>query len=175
MGRPSGHVTARDAPRWLVRDRGTTIARLRRLFGLAGSEKTDDVCGPAPGPDTTPPADDGVAGGDEVAGGDVDPADDRDDGEGTGTDGGDEKKKRKKGHGRMPASAYPDASHIHVPHQKLRTGDACPGCANGKLNPMREPACIVRIFGQAPLAASVSDFLCNLTRSEQPVGISEFS
>ena len=37
----------------LVRERGTTIARLRRLFGLKLSEKTADVFGDA----TTPTAD----------------------------------------------------------------------------------------------------------------------
>jgi hypothetical protein len=31
----------------LVRERGTTLARLRRLFGLAASEKTADVFGAA--------------------------------------------------------------------------------------------------------------------------------
>ena len=37
----------------LVRERGSTIARLRRLFGLKGTEKTRDVVGPS---ETTQPA-----------------------------------------------------------------------------------------------------------------------
>ena len=35
----------------LVRERGTTIARLRRLVGMSSSEKTADVLGPQPGQD----------------------------------------------------------------------------------------------------------------------------
>lgn len=136
----------------LVRDRGTTIARLRRLFGLTGSEKTDAVCGSSsdassgsqPATASDKPADDG----------DHDEVDLDDDG---GRECGEHEPKRRKGHGRIAASAYSDARHIPVEHSLLHAGDMCPGCACGKLHPLSEPARILRIFGQAPLAATCWD------------------
>jgi transposase len=78
------------------------------------------------------------------------------------------KKKRKKvkGHGRMSASAYLLARHIAVLHASLRAGDPCPkkDC-KGKLYPLAKPAPILRIFGQAPLAAICWDceqLRCNI-------------
>lgn len=142
----------------LVRQRGTTIARLRRLTGLANSEKTADVVGGLPS------ADAGAAG--EAVGGE-----DRADTSGaTGTDasgagGGTppagasagKRKRKPKGHGRVPASAYPDALHIAVPHPDLHVGDGCPRCARGKLYRLAEPMRFLRIKGQAPLVAECHD------------------
>src|SRR5260221_2796602 len=85
----------------LVRERGTTIARLRRLFGLSGSERARDILAPPSGsagesempapPAPTPPAA---------------PAPSPDE-------------KRPRGHGRIPASDYPAAEHIAVAHSVL--------------------------------------------------------
>jgi transposase len=136
----------------LFREGRSALARLRRLFGLANSEKTADVCPPANNEPTAPQADvdngdksaaaananaDAGAGGAAAADADDAGADDA----------------RAKGHGRIPAHAYPDAEHVDVPHEKLHAGDVCPCCARGKLFGMSEPSRIVRIFGQAPLVA----------------------
>jgi transposase len=142
----------------LLIERGATIARLRRLYGWTNNEKlaavfggsssnatesddagSDGSDGARAADDTTEPSDEG-----EPADGD---ADQPDDGE----------ERRAKGHGRIPASAYPNADAHTVRHEKLHAGDVCPDCSCGKLHPMSEPARIIRIFGQAPLAAVCHD------------------
>ncbi|MEO8185278.1 MAG: IS66 family transposase [Deltaproteobacteria bacterium] len=140
----------------LVRERGTTIARLRRLFGLASSEKTADVLAKLSrvegeqGSGSEQPGTSSDSSGDAAAG--APPAEtDRD---GTTDDKTTEPKSTRKGHGRIAASEYPNARRITVEHQSLHTGNACPGCACGRLFQLRDPACIVRIVGQAPLAAT---------------------
>jgi len=57
------------------------------------------------------------------------------------------------GHGRNAASDFSGAKQVKVPHTTLRSGDACPGCARGKVYQQKEPKPLVRIRGQAPLAA----------------------
>jgi hypothetical protein len=156
----------------LVRERGTTIARLRRLFGLSGSEKLADIVGEAESPHPPPEAAtqggvdaeakagggdttqtvvddksaDVLAGSDET-GASAPPADDAEE----------ESKKKVKGHGRVPASAYRAANHIAVPHTSLHAGDPCPDGCKGKVYRLHETAPVVRIFGQAPLAATCWD------------------
>lgn len=74
-------------------------------------------------------------------------------------------KKRRKGHGRKPASAYTGAPKVEVKHPTLQSGDACPECIKGKLYPLKEPAVRVRITGQAPVQATVyklARLRCNL-------------
>src|SRR5271168_2935025 len=57
------------------------------------------------------------------------------------------------GHGRNGASSYTGAQKVAVPHPELHVGDSCPGCEKGKVYPQKEPRTLVRIVGQAPLAA----------------------
>jgi len=59
------------------------------------------------------------------------------------------------GHGRKPASAYTGATTVAVPHPDLKHGDPCPECPKGKVYAQKEPRALVRIVGQAPLAATV--------------------
>jgi hypothetical protein len=61
-------------------------------------------------------------------------------------------KPKRKGHGRIPASAYATETTA-VPHPTLSVGEACPGCAHGTLYALKQPSTAVRIFGQAPLVA----------------------
>lgn len=73
--------------------------------------------------------------------------------------------KRKKGHGRNPASAYPGAQKVDVPHPALKAGARCPECVKGKVYPLKEPGVRVRIVGQAPVQATVyglERMRCNL-------------
>ena len=83
-----------------------------------------------------------------------------------------------KGHGRNGASSYTGAKKVAVPHPELHAGDSCPGCEKGKVYPQKEPRTLVRIVGQAPLAATVYELdrlRCNLCgevfTAEEPEGV----
>jgi transposase len=82
------------------------------------------------------------------------------------------------GHGRNGASSYTGAQKVAVPHSTLHSGDACPGCEKGKVYAQKEPRTLVRIVGQAPLAATVYELdrlRCNLCgevfTAEEPEGV----
>jgi transposase len=59
------------------------------------------------------------------------------------------------GHGRNGASAYRGAEKVEVAHQSLHSGNRCPDCGCGNVYELKEPKALVRIRGQAPLAATV--------------------
>lgn len=70
-----------------------------------------------------------------------------------------------KGHGRNGADRYQAAQKIAIAHPSLKPGDHCPECQKGKVYVQREPALLVRIVGQAPLAATIYQMQrlrCNL-------------
>ncbi len=69
------------------------------------------------------------------------------------------------GHGRNGAEAYRGATKIAVKHHSLKSGDRCPQCDKGKVYDSTQPGLLVRIVGQAPLAATVYELeklRCNL-------------
>jgi transposase len=123
--------------RQLVEDKKTTIERLRRLLFGPRSESTRVVLDK--GADQAP----GASSADEEQGGS--PA---------GKEGNEHGEKRR-GHGRNGAQTYTGAQKIEVAHESLVSGGRCPvpGC-DGKVYRCREPGVIVRIRGQAPLAAT---------------------
>ena len=59
------------------------------------------------------------------------------------------------GHGRNSAAAFTGAGKVEIPHQNLKHGDRCPECGQGNVYVQKEPRVLVRIVGQAPLAATV--------------------
>lgn len=74
-------------------------------------------------------------------------------------------KKKRKGHGRKPASAFVGAPKVEVKHPTLHGGERCPECRKGKLYRLREPGLRMRIVGQAPVQATVYELerlRCNL-------------
>jgi hypothetical protein len=74
-------------------------------------------------------------------------------------------KKKRKGHGRNPASAFQGAPKVEVKHPTLQPGDRCLECLKGKVYPLKEPGVRVRIVGQAPVQATVYELerlRCNL-------------
>ena len=143
----------------LVRKGRTTIARLRRLVGSVSTEKTAEVLGklrereagaadgatkPAECSEAKPGAENNAAPGEPAtaeAGTSPEPG------------AGAQASTNPKGHGRVPASDYPDATHIGVLHESLCPGDKCPACGRGRLYALKEPARFLRIVGQAPLVA----------------------
>jgi transposase len=70
------------------------------------------------------------------------------------------------GHGRNGAAAYRGARKVAVPHASLKAGDPCPDArCRGKVYTQRDPGVLVRIKGQAPIAATVYELeklRCNL-------------
>jgi transposase len=144
----------------LVEDKDTTIQWLRRvLFGVS-TEKTDkvlknEVGGSEPGAErdsaATPPRDHTA---------------------------GEAQASQSPGHGRNGAQAYGGGSKIPVSHASLKKGDRCPECQKGKLYELGTPGVLVRVKGQAPLAASVYELQkirCNLCgevyTAEPPEGV----
>lgn len=74
-------------------------------------------------------------------------------------------KRAASGHGRNGAAAYTGAHRVPVPHASLQAGDPCPAGCGGKVYPQRDPGVLVRIHGQAPIAATVYELeklRCNL-------------
>jgi transposase len=59
------------------------------------------------------------------------------------------------GHGRNGAEAFGGARKVDIKHQKLTHGDRCPECGKGNVYGQKEPKVLVRVIGQAPLAATV--------------------
>ena len=89
-------------------------------------------------------------------------------------------KKPAVGHGRNGAQAYRGAQRISVSHASLHQGDRCPECQRGKVYPLHDPGLLVRMKGQAPIAATVYELQklrCNLCgevfTAEAPEGAGE--
>jgi transposase len=59
------------------------------------------------------------------------------------------------GHGRNGANAFRGAEKVKIEHPNLRSGNRCPDCGRGNVYEQKEPKVLVRIVGQAPLAATV--------------------
>src|SRR5208282_5122488 len=120
----------------LLATREATLASLRRLLCHTRSEKTEAVLEQVGIPHSPTPREPST----EVG-------------------------SKKPGHGRKGAQAYPGAQRIEVPHATLYRGDRCPGCQRGKVYPLSEPGLLVRLRGQAPIAATVYELeklRCNL-------------
>ncbi|MCP4379963.1 MAG: IS66 family transposase [Hyphomicrobiales bacterium] len=136
----------------------TTLERLRKELSIntKKTERTSEVLQGAGGEDVAP-------GNDEEASGQKP-----------------EKKKKPKGHGRNGADAYEGAERIPVPHESLKTRDACPECEKGKVYVLRVPRKLVCVRGQAPIEATVYELeslRCNLCgevfTAKDPEGIGE--
>lgn len=124
----------------LIRDKQTTLARLRQMLFGPTSETKERVleraasadagaATPSPASTTTP-----------------------------------EPKTPAQGHGRHGADAYPGAARVVVPHESMRTGDSCPHC-KGHVYTRKEPRHLVRFRGMAPLSATIyeqEELRCNL-------------
>lgn len=146
-------------------EKNLTLRRLRSLFGLSASEKLSSVLPSAlvesggNEPDTTGPG--GEEGGEEETSAGQDAP--------------------RKGHGRIGADDYTGAERVEVPHECLRSGDACPSCAKGKVYEQKhQPRLLVRVEGQPPIKATVYELQamrCNLCGevfvAKPPEGVGE--
>src|ERR1700686_3328213 len=59
------------------------------------------------------------------------------------------------GHGRHGAGAFVRSQKIAIAQPRLKPRDRCPECERGNVYGQKEPKVLVRIVGQAPLAATV--------------------
>ena len=59
------------------------------------------------------------------------------------------------GHGRNGALSFTGARKVTIAHQHLAGGDRCPDCGQGKVYAQKKPPALVRMVGQAPLAATI--------------------
>jgi transposase len=74
-------------------------------------------------------------------------------------------KPKAKGHGRNGAAAYTGGARVTLDHPHLKPADRCPGCEQGKLYELAQPAIFVQVIGDAPLKATVYErtrLRCNL-------------
>ena len=145
----------------LVEDKNTTIARLRQILFGASSEKMSQVL--------------------ETLASNLAPS--------TEQDGGGKSEEKNAspqptesapspGHGRNGAEAYRGARKVKIEHSSLPSGTRCPGCQKGKLYVLATPGVLIRVVGQAPLAATVYELAklrCNLCgevfTAEAPAGV----
>ena len=141
----------------IIEDKKTTIQRLRQILFGASTETSRNVL---------------KTGGEQTAG---------EHSEGPTADNRDrhreESENKSKGHGRNGAEAYRGATTIKVSYDLLKPGDHCPECQKGKVY-HNTPGYLVRIVGQAPLAATVYELeklRCNLCgeifTAEAPQGV----
>ena len=132
----------------LLRNKETSLARLRKMLFGASTEKTKDILSSGDtNSDAEPPPDEPGEGADSTDSTDEQPA-----------------KPEGKGHGRNGAKNYPGAKKVSVSHETLQAGDHCPECGDGTVYDTR-PGVLIRIVGQAPLQATVYELQklrCNL-------------
>jgi transposase len=144
-------VDAYDTIADLVENKSITIARLRKLLFGSPTEKTKTVLG-----------DDGDSPSLSARAGTTSTSTQVS----VSTLGvGDAEKSPAKGHGRNGADAYAGAEKVAVRHETLQPGDPCPKCEEGTVYETGRPGVLVRLVGQAPVAATVYELQklrCNL-------------
>jgi len=73
--------------------------------------------------------------------------------------------KKRKGHGRKPASEYKGGAKLTIEHRTLAAGNRCPECERGRVYELSMPSVSVYIKGEAPLKSTVYERIrlrCNL-------------
>jgi transposase len=140
----------------LLKDKNTSLARLRKLLFGASTEKTAAVLGG--GKDAQPPS----------AGATATPMAHEECAEESSV------KTSRPGHGRNGADAYAGAEKVVVPHESLQPGDPCPKCERGTVYETGRPGVLVRLVGQAPIQAKIYELqklrcnLCGVVFTAQP-------
>lgn len=143
-----------------MEDKSTTIARLRQILFGSSSEKMSQVLETLSNQPTTSGEPDRSTPSAEPT---SPPAQDSD---------------FPPGHGRNGAEAYSGARKVKIEHSLLQSGNRCPECQKGKLYGLATPGVLMRVVGQAPLAATVYELAklrCNLCgevfTAEAPEGV----
>lgn len=154
----------------LIRDKETSIRRLRKILFGSTSEKTREVLG-----DLLDGEGPSVSEGTEIATRTDDVPGNQDESQVA------PEKEKPKGHGRNGADAYPGAKRIKVRHESLKPGDRCTeaGC-KGRLSRLKKPARLLRFKGGAPIQGEIFEkerLRCNLCgkiyTAKSPEGVGE--
>ena len=149
----------------LMEDQDTTIQRLRQILFGAKTETTEKVLQQiGQSQEKNPRREAGNAEANGSAQGEESGA--------SGSNG------QRKGHGRNGARAYGGGNKVQAAHTRLQRGNRCPECQKGKLYELNTRGVLVRVRGQAPLAATVYELQklrCNLCgevyTAEAPEGV----
>lgn len=116
----------------LLRDKAIGLERLRRMLFGGSTERTSQVLASA-GSGTTPSPD----------------------AESSATPSSPAPRRRRPGHGRIPARDYSGCVQKMVTHESLHPGDLCPQCGKGTVYRQRFWSPQVRLQGQLPVAGTV--------------------
>jgi transposase len=148
-------------------NKDTSIRRLRQMLFGAKTEKTAAVIAGLKIAENAPASAD-VASVPELAAGTEAKAGAKEGGEVSAevpTENGSPTSNEDKGHGRNGAENFTGAEKIEVRHESLQPGDPCPKCEQGTLYDTGRPGVVLRLVGQAPVAATVyylQKLRCNL-------------
>lgn len=163
-----------------VGDKDTTIRRLRQMLFGSKTEKTSAVIGGLKGMESAPASPEAEAAPESPAATEAETSA-KADAEAAGVapaESDSQTSGEGNGHGRNGAEAYTGAEKIEVRHESFQAGDSCPKCEQGTLYDTRRPGVLVRLVGQAPVAAVVyylQKLRCNLCgglfTAEPPAGV----
>jgi len=168
-----------------LRDKNISIRRLRKMVFGGSSERSSKIM-----PQTKDSADSspehgehasadastqGEAAGDQSTAG-SEPDSNAEDAAASSDPGRGKPPKRRRGHGRNPASAYTGCQRVLVNHGSLCPGDACPCCSKGTVYRQSEWSPVVRLKGQAPVGGTVYELerlRCHLCGAVQTAELPE--
>ncbi len=135
----------------LLREKKLSIRRLQKMLFGASTERTSNVVSSGQGEDASSGnAEDPSACPGETPSTTENP--------GRGSDCSREEsagRRRRPGHGRIPASAYTGCAQVVVTHESLHPGDGCPLCIHGTVYRQPRWSPVVRLKGQAPVTGKV--------------------
>jgi transposase len=154
----------------LLKDKNTSLGRLRKMLFGAKTEKTAALLGSSqPADIRLPPDDDAHPESPPATNAEANV-------EGNG---GNDSATPGNGHGRNGADAYTGAEKIEVPLASLQAGDPCPKCEKGTVYNSR-PGVLVRLVGRSPIEAKIYELQklrCNLCgvvfTAQSPDGVGE--
>ena len=128
----------------LLEKNNLSLKRLRRMLFGPRSERTSDLLGEeqpksSPGGETPP---------------DSTSSTETSSTEASSSDQASRKRRPRKGHGRIPASAYTGCRPVIVTHEAFSPGDSCPQCQQGTLYRSKDWVMKVRLIGQPPIGGT---------------------
>jgi hypothetical protein len=145
----------------LLREKKLSIQRLRNMVFGAATERAADILSSTgqsmdssePSSASAPTAPETSSASENSASPDTNP-------QGAGAP-----RRRRRGHGRIPARQYTGCVQVIVTHEWLSPGDGCPGCGKGTVYRQSDWSPAVRLKGQPPVGGHVYQrerLRCNL-------------